>query len=671
MRAIVNHQRTALTAAAAVSVAALLAACAPIQHTGAPARTPTTPGSTATPGSSGSPPPTASPPPTGPSPTSTRISAPELVVSNGTRTVVVGTTAYTFPTTVTDASASPDGSRLAFVDGNGNIATARLDGTGLRVLTTALPGGSRSRPAWRDGQIVFAEKRAGGASTLRAVPDNGTGSLSYDGRRYTPTSAAETDAVLGHGPGVGEPTSAPSTVANDSTMAFQQQSPSGPVVMISDLNMRAPFRFKAVDGTEPALDPDGARLAYVSHGQIYLFTFGGPQSASIQLTYTAVAPSHLSFSPDGTRLSYATKSTVESVSTKVAKGAKSNPVTVVSRTTGVPTYVSTTPDTLIRISGSDAVSTSIAASRATWFQPGSGVGSATPLLNGRPAGGALIVGTSNLAIGLAGAQMVDNGPLLMTSGPALDGRVSDELRRILDPMPGSTHTVTIVGGTDSVPSSVESTVKALGCKVIRVAAPDPVAMALAANGPATQAPVVLAVDASDTPAYVSAISSLGFWSQQVVLLTNGSTLPASVRTYLNAVPSSVPVYGVGTAAQSALRTWSTRWTALGDSSHSPVSAILSTLGGQPDSVVLVPASVPADILAALGTARAYGAPVIAVGPTGVDRATLEWLSASSAGIGTVWVVDSTGLISADTRNAVAAAISGPNGVSTATNPRLP
>src|SRR5262245_44454322 len=48
-----------------------------------------------------------------------------LLVSDGSRDVVIDGKAVTFPTAVQDAAWSPDGSRVAFVDGDGVVAVAR------------------------------------------------------------------------------------------------------------------------------------------------------------------------------------------------------------------------------------------------------------------------------------------------------------------------------------------------------------------------------------------------------------------------------------------------------------------------------------------------------------------------------------------------------------------
>src|ERR1700730_14350918 len=108
MRAMLVRQRLVRTAAAAASVA-LIAAC------GVKANA-TNGGAT-------------------PADSAVAYAVGMMAVSNGTDTVDIAGRRVTFPTTVTDAAWSPDGSRLAFVDRDGNIATAHLDGSGLIVLT--------------------------------------------------------------------------------------------------------------------------------------------------------------------------------------------------------------------------------------------------------------------------------------------------------------------------------------------------------------------------------------------------------------------------------------------------------------------------------------------------------------------------------------------------------
>ena len=81
-----------------------------------------------------------------------------LIVSDGSDVVRVGGHDVRFPGSVSDAAVSPNGLVVAFVDGLGNIATSRLDGTGQRVLTSTDPGVRRAQPTFEDGgsEIVFS-----------------------------------------------------------------------------------------------------------------------------------------------------------------------------------------------------------------------------------------------------------------------------------------------------------------------------------------------------------------------------------------------------------------------------------------------------------------------------------------------------------------------------------
>jgi hypothetical protein len=661
MRSIVARQRLARTAAAAVSLA-VLAACAPKGPAAVdPARTGTDDGlSAATSGM--------------------------LVISDGSTKVRVGGQTYTFPTTVTDAALSPDGSRIAFVDGDDNIATARLDGKDLVVLTKSLTNGVRSRPAWRGWLIVFAEKPTNGTSKLRQVSASfPAAAFGYwgDGTKYrsrfeTPIGG-EVDADLGWESGKDTGTSdgyAPSSAAavagvQGNDLAYQRDGAKGAEVYISDINSREPYYRFVDNGTEPALAPAGDKVAYVKGGQIWVRSRQGWQDGpATQVTFDAKSPTRLVFSPDGSRIAFSTPSDVESVATAVASGAGANPAKVESPTPGVPSYLGATRDKVIRVNGADPVATAIAVSQSRWPDNPQG----GRLGRGIPSAAAiLLAGTDNPDLMLAGAQLVDSGPLLLTAGATLDPRTAGEITRIFGtPQPDAQprKTVTILGGTDSVPSSVDSAIKKLGYAVKRVKAATPVAMALIANDKPADAAVVLVVDGHDVASYASAVSDLGSNSTQTVLLTDGTTLPPSVRTYLNGVPKSVLIYGLGATAQTALGSWSkTRWTGLGDTPGAVTSKLLSSYGGRTRTLVLAPASSPGDMLAAIGVARDYGAPVIAVGAGGVDEQILAWARTASGQIDTVVVVDGNGAVGDDVVNKVTAAVSGPLSATGVTNPK--
>jgi hypothetical protein len=602
-----------------------------------------------------------------------------LVISDGSSRVLAGTQTITFPTTVTDATLSPDGSRIAFVDGDGNIATARLDGTDVVALTKPITNGVRSRPAWRGWQIVFSEKVGNGSGQLRQVSATGSLAAQFTFNGITRNMelsilGAEAPPELGEAPdqdGSNRSTAgtAPSTAAlagrRGSDMAFQRDGANGSEVYLSDINARWPFYEKVSDGAEPALSADSSKVAFVKGGQIWVQQAFDEKVAPMQVTFDAKAPSHLVWSPDGAKLTFSTPSDVETVSATVSPGATSNPGTVAYQHPGVATYLGGSRDQLIRIDGSDPVASSIAASQTRWPANPDGQVQESDVF----ARQILITGTANAPLMLAGAQMVDYGPILITTGAGLDPRTAAEITRLFGKPHRDYQSITIVGDTHSVPSTVDAAIRKMGYAVSRVSATDPVAMAVKANGKPSQANVVLVVDSHDTAAYASAISDLGAYSQQTVLLTDGTKLPAQVRGFLNSLPSKVPVYGLGQAAQSALTSWSSkRWKPMGTDAASATTQLLGAFGGRTDTLVVTASANSGDVLAAIGLARAYGAPILAVGADGIDKDVASWIGKASGQISRIIVIDSNASVHDDVLKTVTDAVCGPFGPTTATNP---
>ena len=70
---------------------------------------------------------------------------------------------------------SPNGLDLAYVDGRGNIALGRLDGTGVRILTATDPEVRRAQPTFEDGgsEVVFSERGRDGVWRLKEVASDG------------------------------------------------------------------------------------------------------------------------------------------------------------------------------------------------------------------------------------------------------------------------------------------------------------------------------------------------------------------------------------------------------------------------------------------------------------------------------------------------------------------
>ena len=410
------------------------------------------------------------------------------VISNGTATVLVGGRPVTFPTSVTGAAWSPDGSRLAFLDADGNIATAHPDGSSLTVLTKAKPGVTRSNPTWVGGLIVFSEKDASGVSRMETVSAAG--------------AATQPELLLTLGDsGSGNPSdtgnSAPSATPaassqldNFGEVAYVRALSDGPEVWIVDLNGREVGGGKVADGTDPAFSPDGSEIAYVtSKGYIDVISNGVDQGNQTpqQVTFSAADPSDLAWSADGTRIAFSTSAGIESVAAKVPAHATSNPVTPISSTPGTVSYLPATKNEIDQFTGTDPVGLSIAASQDRW---------PTESTYGQsqdkdPAMSATIGSTTALSTDLTllpAAEYQGSGPLLLTDGSSLDPRVIAELQRVFGKLPAGEQSVPVylLGGTSDVSASVESALQRLGYTTQRITSPTVPGTPVSANYPYAQ-----------------------------------------------------------------------------------------------------------------------------------------------------------------------------------------
>jgi Tol biopolymer transport system component len=458
-----------------------------------------------------------------------------LLISDGTPRVRIGDAVVTFPSSVTDAVWSPDGSRIAYVDGDGNIATARPDGTDVLVLTTTDSSVVRSRPAWLRQWIVYAEKKADGTSTLRSVPANGC--------PIGPVPAAGQEWPMDTGPGTSYVDLAPSAANTEQPMrlAFQHDEPGGPEIWINDSNQRVPFTYKVVDGSEPAITPDGQRLAYIGpDGDIYVTipTEGAP--AGTRITSGAGHPTRLTWSPDGQYVAYATDAEVQQIS---ASGGANAPTSLGA--TGVPSYLYGWDNALYPVTGGDPTALSVAASQARWpqvasFAPGQGY-----------------LGALTATIGLASQPPTPGqfGPvLLLDSADQLDPRVAGELRRVFGLIPSDMPDLARpqVYVASPVSDAVAQELSRLGYHVLRER-PElerafplaPADLCPSSNGPEL-APELVVVDGDDLAAV-----SIGrsFAGQRPILLLNGA-LTEEQATWLRRSSGVVEyVYVVGSVPE--------------------------------------------------------------------------------------------------------------------------
>jgi YVTN family beta-propeller protein len=231
-------------------------------------------------------------------------------------------------------------------------------------------------------------------------------------------------------------------------------------------------------------------------------------------TVTATVPAGLS--PDAIAVDPATH-------TAYVLNSASDTVSVITRTvTGAAS----------RLAGSDRFGTSVAVSKAEFPSGGAG---AVVLARGDDYPDALV------GAPLAAAK---NAPLLLTSGSTLPAAIKAEIQRVLAPG----DTVYVLGGSNAVPTSVETELTGLGYQVTRYSGADrfetAVKVADALGDPGT---VLLATGVNFPDALTAGVAAVK--AGGVVLLTNGSTLPAETSAYLAAHPGTV--YAIGGPAASA------------------------------------------------------------------------------------------------------------------------
>lgn len=599
-------------------------------------------------------------------------------ISDGTDNVVIGGVSVTFPSTVTDAAWSPDGTRLVYVDGDGNIATARPDGSGVLVLTQTKPGAKRAQPAFEDGggEIVFSERGTDGVWRLMSVSANGQ-DITADG---THREALLDSIGDGTGDTAADAVYDASRASFDgpfSILAYQHAGSSGPEIWILDRNQRGPMGRKARDGAAPAIAPDGSRIAFVG-GDGQLYTEALPitsTSIAVRITSGVTGLAHPVWSPDGTRIAFSTTSNIESVTSGGGAAAPK----VEARSPGVPSYEPMTPTSVLRFSG-DPIADSIAQSRAYYTAtPASGV---PPIPDGHDyAQTVTLVGTSDPAALTVAGLFRDRGALLFTAPDSLSSDTTAEIARLLGPQHTNlpdVRAIRIVGDTNAVSAGVEGQLKALGYAVTRVADSDSIAEAATlGNTEVTEdfGGTVYVVSATDTPAILS-LEALRKGS--TILLTDNATMPAADEPIINRLkftgqypPSLV---AVGGQAQTAL---ASSWT--GKPANLPVTAVggsdadLNALlvakqySDGPTEVALTATSSWQDALLAASNGPAM--PLLVVDPQlQLSSDATGWLGQSASSVSTVVVYGDTSSVPDSVVNQAVGALSAPAGSDNVLNP---
>lgn len=218
------------------------------------------------------------------------------------------------------------------------------------------------------------------------------------------------------------------------------------------------------------------------------------------------------------------------VSATTSPGTTS-PTTTTTTTTPATTSPAGTATT--RLAGPDRIATSIAISRSEYAD--------------RSAGSVVLARADDFPDALAGGPLAASagGPLLLTSNQHLDGRVQEEIARIL-PAGRSVH---LVGGEGAVSRSTADALLASGYTVVRYAGRNRYETASLVSEAVTSPTAAFLVTGTNFPDGMSAGAAAGA-TGGVVLLTADGQMPSETAAYLNARPQ-LKRYAVGGPAGSA------------------------------------------------------------------------------------------------------------------------
>ncbi|MFI8423494.1 cell wall-binding repeat-containing protein [Streptomyces sp. NPDC085479] len=266
------------------------------------------------------------------------------------------------------------------------------------------------------------------------------------------------------------------------------------------------------------------------------------------------------------------------------------------------------PVSVHRVGGANAVDTAVKISQQHWKTAGAAAGNAADAV--------VLVRKDSYYDGIPAVPLAKNkrGPLLMTGAAALDPLTADEITRVLP----TGKTVYIAGGVGAVSAEVETAVKNLGYTTRRFAGTDhyDTALRIARDGIVTPHHVVIASsnDWKDPISAASAVAAAG----GAIVLSNGNTLAAGVRTWLDGLPAQVTKNTVGGPARNAYG--STDGAIVGTDAYETNAMVAERFTPNPARVALTTAGSFTDALGGGAYAATVGMPILLNPPSALEQA---------------------------------------------------
>ncbi len=438
-----------------------------------------------------------------------------------------------------DAAWSPDGSRAAYVDQDNGISYIRYnDPVDVQfVIDPGLdPAGlKRDSVSWSGtgSGILWAEKESDSARwAVWTAPSYTNGS--YYSHQLTPANDGE--HYLNPDGGV------------QGLVVFQRQQDNGsgaptgqPAVMLyNPASQPATTTLVDDNGSNPAISPDGKKVAFVRGGQIIVSDLTGGSEVVVASSTTNDNPT---WSPDGARIAF---NSGASVVTALADGSQAGSPSVVPIASGVPAYQPRNKDRAVRLAGSSRFTTATAASQSHWATVG-----ATE--DQREQAQAVVLSRSDtFADALSGSALAaaKGGPLLMTPTNSLNVDTANELKRVL--APGGT--VYVLGSEGALSATVFNAVKNLGFAPKRLAGSSRFSTSVAIAKEINPSPelVLLATGMNFPDALAAGAAAGSFNGSAVVLLTQDAIMPADTKAFLDTLSAnSSSLFGIGRSGYQA------------------------------------------------------------------------------------------------------------------------
>jgi hypothetical protein len=237
---------------------------------------------------------------------------------------------------------------------------------------------------------------------------------------------------------------------------------------------------------------------------------------------------------------------------------------------------------------------------------------------------------------------------LFVQGATLSGVTRSEIVRVLPPG----GTIYLLGGTAAIPDSIATTLKGLGFTVTRYAGTDRYDTALKVAAALGSPGTVFLATGTNFPDALSA-GPAAAEVHGAVLLTAGSTLPATVKAYLTAHRGTVyAVGGPAVAADPAAIPLD------GADRYATASVVATAIFSAPTTVGLASGVTFPDALSGGAYQAHSGGPILLADPKTLPSETGTYLSDGKATISNAEIFGGDAALSASVQAAITAALGG-------------